>query len=184
MKLKLDLHTHIGEDRRVRKAEIEEVRQIIEFVKARGLDGIALTEHYNKNFGRAVKAIVERYFDNEILVIPGWEIERRAIEIVELDLPGELVFRFMVHPGCPYHPGEYTPEDMDGLHGIEIGNGLHDAQMNRKKIIEMAEKYNLILLKDSDAHRLEDIGCYHNEIDLEELCNLVRASAEVNDPQT
>ena len=170
--MKLDLHTHIGEDRRVRKAEIEEVRQIIEVVKAKGLDGIALTEHYNKGFGRKVKAMVERHFDNEILVIPGWEIERKAVEIVELDLPGDKFFRFMVHPGCPYHPGPYTPDEIIGLHGIEIGNGLHDAQMNRNPITTLSEEYNLILVRNSDAHRLEDVGCYYNEIDFEELCSL------------
>jgi PHP family Zn ribbon phosphoesterase len=41
-------------------------------------------------------------------------------------------------------------------------------------IRELAEKHDLLLLTNSDAHSLADIGTYHNEIDIEVLCARAR----------
>jgi PHP family Zn ribbon phosphoesterase len=43
--------------------------------------------------------------------------------------------------------------------------------MDDEMIRGLAEKHDLLLLTNSDAHSLADIGHYHNEIDLEELCS-------------
>ena len=52
---------------------------------------------------------------------------------------------------------------------------MHDGDgLTEKQIEELAEKHGLILLTNSDAHRLEDIGTYSNEIEIEELCALAR----------
>jgi histidinol phosphatase-like PHP family hydrolase len=60
------------------------------------------------------------------------------------------------------------------MHGIELRNPLHDDEMEEGKIRELAEKYDLLLLTNSDAHFLDDIGKYYNEIDIEELCARAR----------
>ncbi|MDY6835627.1 MAG: PHP domain-containing protein [Chloroflexota bacterium] len=163
------MHTHIGEDSRVSKPTVDSAQTIISFVKEKGLDGIAITEHYTKDYGRHIRDIVEREFNGEILIIAGWEVERRAIEYVELDLPGGGNFRFVVHPGCPYHPSIYIAEDLEGMHGIEIHNHLHEYQIKKELVQVAVEEYGLITLQNSDAHRLEDIGRFFNEIDLVDL---------------
>lgn len=171
MKLKLDLHTHCCEATGlVSHPDIDLVREIIAAIKARGLDGIAITEHEDKEYGYRVKEIVERYLSNEVLIIPGQEkvvAEMGWAEVVELYLPDGGTFRFLAHPCNPY-PGESTP-GIDSLHGIEIGNALHDRQLDKKKIMTIAEHYDLLLLQNSDAHCLSDIGSLYNEIDFEEL---------------
>jgi hypothetical protein len=46
----------------------EIVARIIAQIKARGLDGIAITEHWDKEYGFKVKEIVTRSFNNEVLI--------------------------------------------------------------------------------------------------------------------
>ena len=72
-KLKLDLHTHCLEALRT-KPTVDAVRQIVDAVKAKGLDGLAITEHWNKDYGFRAKEILEEHFPGEIVLIPGQEI--------------------------------------------------------------------------------------------------------------
>lgn len=52
------------------RAPSEEIfARIIAQIKARGLDGIAITEHWDKEYGFKVKEIVTRSFNNEVLII-------------------------------------------------------------------------------------------------------------------
>jgi histidinol phosphatase-like PHP family hydrolase len=152
------------------------VKQIAAAAKIRGLDGIAVTEHYTKAYGYEVKEIVDRYLDGEITVIPGQETdkvflgtERGVLHVVELYLPGDVIFRFIAHPGHPYVKNLDSLID-DGIHGIEFRNPLHDEDMDKVRIRELAEKHDLLLLSNSDAHDLSDIGKYYNDIGIEELC--------------
>lgn len=150
-------------------------------VKRKGLDGIAVTEHYTDYYGHKVKEIVDTQLDSKIVVIPGQELdrmllghERGVIHVVELYLPGDLVFRFIAHPGHPYIR-DLSQHIDEGIHGIELKNPLHDRDgLKEEQIKELAKKHDLILLTNSDAHRLEDIGTYHNEIEIEELCARAR----------
>jgi len=167
--LKLDLHTHCGEATSLHSPRVDIVKEILAVVKARGLDGIAITEHYNKAYGYKAKEMVDHYLNNEILVIPGQEVDKGLLHIVELYLPGDTTFRFIAHPGYPYVRDLDSQID-DSIHGIELRNPLHDHEMNERRIRELAKKYDLLLLTNSDAHFLSDIGKYYNEIDIEELC--------------
>ena len=74
------------------------------------------------------------------------------------------MFRFLAHPGDPYYPG---PVPINNVQGIEIKNAMHFA--NEKIARRAAEEHNLMLLKNSDAHHMEDIGRYYNEITIDEL---------------
>lgn len=171
--MKFDLHTHCFEATgMILNPDQDLIREIVEKVEERGLDGIAITEHDDKEYGFWVKRIVEEDLDNRILIIPGREVTVKEMgwaEMVELFLPNGSVFRFLPHPSYPYPGDKGFDYDTKLLQGIEIGNGLHGGQINKEKVKEVARTYNLVLLKNSDAHTLDDIGSLYTEISLEEL---------------
>ena len=180
--MKIDLHTHCREATASPMPTLDIAKRIVNVVKSKGLDGIALTDHYSSHFGKEVKRIVDQELNGEITVIPGQEIdvmftgkERGVFHVVELFLPNDLTFRFIAHPGHPY------VRNLDALisgdiHGIELKNPSHHRDMDEKNIGRVAKKHNLILLTNSDAHRLRDIGTYYNHIEIEQLCERVRAA--------
>ena len=163
--MKLDLHTHCLWATDYHPPTAETVSRIVNQIKARGLDGIAITEHWDSSYGFKVKEIVEQVFNNEVLIIPGQEVDRAGRHEVDLYLPDGSVFRFLAHPGYP--PNSYL---IDNVHGIEIENSLHNWQINRDWVREMTEEYNLVPLRNSDAHSIERIGHLYNELTLDELC--------------
>ena len=175
--MKLDLHVHVFEEFlpvSPGAITIRSVEKIVEKIKKVGLDGIAITEHNTKAYGYRVKEIVETHFNSEVLIIPGREFESGPIHFVELDLPcnGILTFRFLVHPGYPGDPTNH----ISGFNGIEIENALHNWHIDQQKVKGMAAKHNLVLLSNSDAHYLRDIGQCYNEISLEDLCRRCQTS--------
>ncbi len=168
--MKLDLHTHCLEalglyGRALPSAQM--VQRIVNKVKERGLDGIAITEHSDRHRAFLVRDLVERQFNNEVLIIPGQEGVRFGQHLVELYLPDNYVFRFLPHPGYP--AGRWWDELLDGIHGIEIKNGQY--AIDQSKALAAAQEYGLLLLSNSDAHNLEEIGLYYNVIEIEELCS-------------
>ncbi|MDY6853623.1 MAG: PHP domain-containing protein [Thermodesulfobacteriota bacterium] len=172
MGLKLDLHTHCYEA--TMYTSVKSVENIINTVKAKGLDGIAVTEHLDADYGYKVKQIVEKYFNSKVLIIPGQEINTELVhvQVVELYLSDRATFRFVVHP---YHVSDfhrYVAANAHKLHGVEINNFQHKWEMNqinREEIQAIADKHELMLLTNSDAHSLDNIGRYYNEVDLQEL---------------
>ncbi len=171
--MKLDLHTHCGEATSLYMPNLDIVKRIVAAVQSRGLDGIGVTEHYNKTYGHKVKEMVEQHLGSEVLIIPGQEIDKGPLHVVLLYLPDDITFRFIAHPGYP--PVDDLSAHIDGsIHGIELRNPLHDDEMDEGLIRSLAEKHDLLLLADSDAHFLSDIGTYYNEIEIEELCARAR----------
>lgn len=178
--MKIDLHTHCREAIARPTPDIESAKRIVAAVKEKGLDGIAFTDHYTSHFGREMKRIVAEEFDDEIVVIPGQEVdvmfsgkERGVFHMVELFLPDDLIFRFIAHPGHPFVRDIGARINGD-IHGIELKNPTHGKDMDEENIKKIAKEHDLLLLTNSDAHRLRDIGTYYNEIELEELCERVR----------
>lgn len=171
-KLKLDLHTHVFEEFlpiSPRLITIASVSKLVEKIKSAGLDGIAITEHGTKEFGYRVREIVDSQFGNEVLIIPGREVEEWPIHYVELDLTadGKTTFQFLAHPGYPSEPDNFIA----GFDGIEIENGMHNWHIDKEKVRDLAQKNHLVLLSNSDAHYLRDIGKCRNEISLKDLCH-------------
>jgi PHP family Zn ribbon phosphoesterase len=169
-KLKLDLHVHVFEEFlpiSPKFITISSVGKLVDKIKAAGLDGVAITEHSNTDFGYRVKEIVDTHFEGKVLIIPGRELEDLPIHFVELDLSfiGKPTFRFLAHPG---YPGDPT-SSIGGFQGIEIENAMHGWHIDQAMVRNLAEKHNLILLSNSDAHHLSDIGRCYTEISLEEL---------------
>ena len=165
MKLKLDLHTHCLEATGMVRPTEDVVRRIVERARARGLDGLAVTEHWNKDYGFRVREMARELYGDGVLIIPGHEIARGGREIVELFLDERLIFRFIAHPRDRHS----FDGGFEGIHGIEIQNGLHYYEIDRQRVRAAAEEHGLLLLENSDAHELNDIGCYHNEIEWEDL---------------
>jgi len=179
--LKLDLHTHCREATSSPTPTLEVARRIVAAVKAKGLDGIAVTEHYTSSYGFKIKEIVDRELGGEVVIIPGQEtdrvflgVDRGVVHVVELYLDTDTVFRFIAHPGHPR--SRDLGARIDGsIHGIELKNPAHDWQMDEAEIRRLAEEHNLLLLTNSDAHTLNEIGTYYNEIDLADLFSRARA---------
>ena len=99
-KLKLDLHTHVFEEFfpvAPKLITVNSVGRLVAKIKSLGLDGIAVTEHNNKEFGYYTKEIVEKHFAGQVIIIPGREVEEFPVHYVELDLnsDGKTSFRFL-----------------------------------------------------------------------------------------
>ena len=105
---------------------------------------------------------MERSFNSEVLIIPGQEIDIRWRQEVELFLPNGATFRFLAHPGYPT-----ISNVIENIQGIEIENALHF--IDKVRVMALAEEYDLLLLSNSDAHSIDNIGRYYTEIDIEEL---------------
>jgi len=172
LKVKLDLHTHIWEAFNFQPPSLSIAEKVIAQIKARGIDGIAITDHHNKEWGMEFRELVERHFPGEVIIIPGWEIEVRPAhrpfdeyQVAELFLPQGGVFRVYCHPGY-YSPNIVIEEN---IHAIEIDNYIHNWHIRRAQVTEVAQAHDLLTVQVSDAHNLENIGLRYTEVELEEL---------------
>lgn len=165
-KLKLDLHVHLFEAVNFAEPGPKLVRQIVGLAKLKGLDGIAITDHeeLGTSFAYQIKEITEDIFNNDFIIIPGKELRQGLEHVVELYLPNNGTFRFIAHPG---NLSNKDCSSLNGIHGIEIENGSFFT--DEKHIIEYSKKCGLLMLKNSDAHSLADIGKCYNEIAIEDL---------------
>ena len=172
MKVKLDLHTHIWEAFNFQPPSESMAEKVVAQIKARGIDGIAITDHHNKDWAFEFKDLVERCYPGEVIIIPGWEIEVRPpqnpfaeYQVAELFLDGGSTFRSYCHPGY------YSPEIIivDGIHAIEIDNYIHNWHIRKEQVAELARAHDLLILEVSDAHNLENIGLRYTELELDEL---------------
>ena len=178
LRVKLDLHTHIWEAFNFQPPSLSMAERVVGQVKRRGIDGIAITDHHNKEWAFEFRDLVERHYPGEIIIIPGWEIEVRPAEnpfaeyqVAELFLPGGGVFRSYCHPGY------YSPDIVieRNVHAIEIDNYIHNWHIRKAQVAEVARAHGLLVLEVSDAHSIDDVGLRYTEVDLEELYRRARA---------
>ena len=179
MKVKLDLHTHMWEAFNFQPPSLSIAEKIIAQIKSSNIDGIAITDHNNKEWSFELRDLVEQHFPGEVIIIPGWEIEVRPrqnpfdeYQIGELFLPQGGIFRIYSHPGY------YSPNIIieDNIHAIEIDNYIHNWHIRKAQVEEIARAHDLLMVEVSDAHNLENIGLRYTEVEMEELYR--RASAE------
>ena len=173
MKVKLDLHTHVWEATGFSPPSREVVEQVIRQVRSRGINGLAITDHDQKEYAFAFRELLEEHFPGQMIVIPGWEVSVRPAQspfdeyhLSELFLPGGRVLR------CYCHPGYYTPHIVleDNIHAIEVANSNHNWHIPTERVERLAREHDLLLLSVSDAHSLDDIGNSYTEIEMGELC--------------
>ena len=180
MTVKLDLHTHVWEAFNFQPPSLEIAEKVVAQIKAQGIDGIAITDHHNKDWSFEFRDLVERHFPGEVIIIPGWEIEVRPpqspfdeYQVAELFLPEGGVFRSYCHPGY------YSPNIVieDNIHAIEIDNYIHNWHIRKAKVWEVAQAHDLMVLEVSDAHNLQNIGLRYTELELDELYRRATPSA-------
>lgn len=172
MKVRLDIHTHVGEMFGFQPPTPGIAESVIGQIRKAGLDGIAVTDHWRRDWGMALHRVVEEHFPNEVIIIPGHEIDVRPASspfdeyhCTELYLPGGLLFRTYCHPGY------YTPNIVieDDIHGIEIANHHHDWHIRRSAVERVAEAHGLLTFSVSDANLLSEIGAGSTLVDLEDM---------------
>ena len=172
MTVRLDIHTHVGEMFAFQEPTPEIAETVIARIKEAGLDGIAVTDHWRRDWGLALRRVVEQHFPNEVIIIPGQEIDVRPASspfdeyhCTELYLPGGRLFRTYCHPGY------YTPNIVieDGVHGIEVANHHHDWHIRPPAVKRVAEEHDLLTFSVSDANVLSEIGAGSTEVDLDEM---------------
>ena len=141
-------------------------------IQACRIDGIAITDHHNKEWSFEFRSLVEKHFPGEAIIIPGWEIEGRPEEnsfakyqVAELFLPYGRVFRSYCHP-CYYSPEIVIERN---VHGIEIDNYIHNWHIRKAQVDQIAQINRLLLLEVSDARSLDNIEVRYTDVDLVEL---------------
>jgi histidinol phosphatase-like PHP family hydrolase len=149
--------------------------QVVNQVKLKGIDGIAITDHHNKDWAYEFKELVEEHFPGQMVIIPGWEIEIRPphspfdeYQVTELFLETGSIFRTYCHPGY-YSPNIIIEEN---IHAIEIDNYIHNWHIRKPQVQAIADSYGLMTVQVSDAHNLENIGLRYTEVTLQELHDL------------
>ncbi|MDH4161169.1 MAG: PHP domain-containing protein [Nitrospirota bacterium] len=179
MRFKIDLHVHTSNSGD-NDADPEEM---IERAIARGLDGIAITEHYTFEASEHVEKLREK-FRGVILIVRGVEFSAReghclvfGVDTDRLELrsaPAADVVRAVSERGgvvIPSHPyrsvnslGDLVRQ-LPGIVGLEGYNGANMHAMN-VKAIETAGTLNLPFTGGSDAHSPAEVGSCYTEFDV------------------
>ena len=60
--VKLDLHTHIWEAFNFQPPSLDTAEKVIAQIKLKGIDGIAITDHHNKDWAFEFRELVEQNF--------------------------------------------------------------------------------------------------------------------------
>ena len=178
MKSKIDLHIHSRESGD-NDADPEE---IVEEALARGLDGIAITEHYSYEASEHAERLREKY-RGVIMVLRGVEFSAAEGHCLVFGVNTDrLSMKFapiqdvvrqvtaaggVVIPSHPYRGGNSLGElvlELPGISGIEGYNGANMHAMN-KKAIRTAQKLELPFTGGSDAHSPAEVGSCYTEFD-------------------
>ncbi|GIT43563.1 MAG: hypothetical protein Ct9H300mP11_14990 [Chloroflexota bacterium] len=137
MKLKLDLHTHPWEAFNFVPPTVDIAEKIVNQIKSRGIDGIGITDHHNKEWGRETPG-------NSGKALSG--TGRHPARVGDRDspkgqpirrVPGGRTLPTGRRRGFPYlcHPGYYSPEILiePNIHAIEIDNYIHNWHIRKTK---------------------------------------------------
>jgi len=173
--IKLDLHVHTSYS----GDSLIKPEDVINYVKLKGLDGFAITDHQTL---RGFKLLKEISRNKDLIVIPGMEVKTHIGEIIILFIEDEIRFNdnnfhtivekvkenngLIVIP----HPFDFLRDStlkMNLLNdkiinkfidGIEIINSRIIFKKCINKAKNFNKKYNLFETGGSDAHTLKEIG--------------------------
>lgn len=181
----IDLHFHTKQYSSCSKIDIEEG---IRHAKQIGLDGICITDHDVFASRKIANQLQKKY---NILVFVGVEILTYEGDIICFGLEKipdnklhakELIKIIESNKGAciAAHPFRINNrglkekiKEVHGLHAIEVFNG-NTLNKNNLKAKEIAENSIITQVGGSDAHTIDNIGCFatefltdiHNETDL------------------
>lgn len=175
----LDLHVHTinsGDN----AADPEET---IEHARERGLDGVAITEHYTYEASEHVERLREKY-SGVIALFRGVEFSAAEGHCLIFGVDTDkLAMKYapildiirvvneaggVVIPSHPFRGINSTGELLSGLSGIAGVEGYNGANMHAMnlKAIEVAQRLGLPFTGGSDAHAPEEIGSCYTEFEL------------------
>ena len=90
MMVRLDLHTHIGEMFGFAPPTPDIAAQVIARIRAAGLDGVAVTDHWRQDWGLALHRVAEQHFPGQAIIIPGRRQCPARLPMPGIRHPGEL----------------------------------------------------------------------------------------------
>jgi predicted metal-dependent phosphoesterase TrpH len=177
-KFRMDLHVHSSSSGD-NDADLEEV---IERAVQRGLNGIAVTEHYSYAASEPVERLRQK-FRGSIVLVRGVEFSAAeghclvfGADTDRLDIrhaPVREVVRRVTEAGgvvIPSHPYRSVNSlgdlvlDLEGIGGLEGCNGANLHAMN-VRAIEIAARLRLPFTGGSDAHAASEVGSCYTEFE-------------------
>lgn len=177
--LKMDLHTHpieaLREKMGIKKIldiNREVAAAIVDAIRTAGLDGIAITEHNNFNYGWvACLEIMDHFHRENLIVIPGTETVYYGQQFLTLYIPPDVRRSIPFFKGKEWfsmlaQPGYHHPLDLNQLSGLDYdaveGESLHGEFISAE---EVSRERKIPVIRASDARRLEDLGFRYIELE-------------------
>lgn len=167
----IDLHMH---EMTYSKDSFLELEEIVAIAKAKGLQGICITDHdsmglkefanaYSKRTGFPIFVGIEYYsLQGDIVAFGIEEYPKERVSAQEFItcVKEQGGICFSAHPFRNNNRGlEERLDDMVGLDGVEVLNGSTSLQANQKAA-EYANKLGLVPVGASDCHVPEKVGIY------------------------
>jgi len=171
--LDLHIHTIFSEDSLIKPIDL------IQQVKLRGLNGFAITDHKTL---KAYKILKKEAQKNDLIIIPGMEIETHIGEVIGLFIENDIdlkdnnfftiVEQIKENDGLVVipHPFDFLRDNHLKMNllseriinkyidGIEIINSRIILKRCIKKAQKFNQKYKLFETGGSDAHTIKEIG--------------------------
>jgi hypothetical protein len=178
--LKLDLHTHPIEalkDKMGIKGILdinkEVAAAIVQAVKSAGLDGIAITERNNFNFGWvAALEIMDHFKGENLIILPGSELTYKGQHFLSIYIPPFVRRRLPFFQGKDWflilaHPGFYQPLELKEFielpyDAVEAGSLLGSFDNST----EISRVKKIPVVHSSDAHSLNETGSLFTEMEV------------------
>lgn len=177
--LKIDLHTHpvaalkqqMG-IKGIRDINKNVALEIVNSVKAAGLNGIAITEINNFNHSWVACLQIREYFQSEnLIIIPGTELDIDGQQFIQLYIPTNYRRKIPFFKNKEWFnilaPKDITQSfDMTTLKkGINLDaieeQSLKGPFLDSSRI---SKEFNLPLIRASDAYTLSDLGKFYMEL--------------------
>ncbi len=179
--LKIDMHTHS----KYSKDGSSEVREMFDRAESKGLDGLAITDHYDVRAWKEAEEISE---EKGMFFIPGEEVKildedgkcngevllyfmKRGIGSMTIEKINKEVRKqggliFVAHP---FSRTRHTPKNVKGLlryvDGIEGFNARSRFASTNKKASGFASKHGIPTVAGSDGHIPLEVGCGYTEVE-------------------
>ncbi len=177
--LKFDLHTHLIEAlkekmdiRGILDINKEAAAIIVKAIKSSGLNGVAVTEKNNFNFGWVVALQIMDFFkDENLIILPGSEITYAGQHFLSIYIPPYVRrsvpffqdkdwYLILAHPGFyqPLDPAQLGALRFDAVESVSLlGDFALSASISKDKQIP--------LIRASDAHSLDGLGFHYTEME-------------------
>lgn len=178
--MKIDMHVHT----KYSYDGVSEVEDIFEYADKRGLDGVAITDHFDNRAWEKAEEVAE---EKDMVFIPSEEIrildkDKKTIGEVlmyfmehgmgnktmkeirkEVDEQNSLIF--LAHPYARARPSPPRVEDLvEYVDGLEVINSRARLNKTNRKAFNKAEELDLAMVGGSDAHIPEEIGHAYTEV--------------------